>query len=146
MGSVNRCASLFQPYFEAAPTFDPHATEFIVLHFDTGSGRSIPMTAHLLSSTFDTNSSYLTLSLSRGGWGHFDKFAVFSRIRPHLARAIVVDPISTVSRSEIRWVELVGARNAHGRKRAAQSPNPEIEYVGRLPNGVLVRVLTVIEK
>lgn len=131
VGLAQSCDGLFQSRLA-----DPglRSNQFVISYFHSGAGRNSLTVAHLLESANVDGVVYFTVTSSVGGWKIFDSRLVFGGVEPRLIRAKFTDPNDIFRREITDLVSVIAARNtAAGR-----------EFVGRLSDGRLVRILDTL--
>lgn len=114
-----------------------YPNEFGVMYYNTGTGRNVLSTAHLMGSTRENGVTYVTVSGNSGGLKHFDERMVFQAIEPFRARALVTDPADDLKRVVERVVTVIAARTV---------PGGEEQFIARAADGKLVRVTQMIHE
>ncbi len=130
-------ANLCQDFFDTRPVRSLADNQFGVFYFNNGAGRNFLGIGHLMGSMTEGGVTYLTLTADSGGLRDFDSKMVFTGIVPVRVRALVTNPNKGLAPTETRMVTLVGTRN--------DPQGGEPQYIGRLGDHTLVRVVQILE-
>lgn len=150
------CSAVFLNKAQAAPEgisgrgtrcealFSLSQSEFIVLRYDSGSGRSTYSEARTLTARtaiIEAHEAdrYIVLQPRNGSERKYDRRNIFYYIKPRVRRALVEDPNNPMKQSRMETVKIFAVRTVEGLFDSKWQAKPE--YVGRLADGTLVSVL-----